>query len=48
MKRYSVFSKVAQDWLVGEGKFFLNLSDRLDVDGLYRASESYLNYGVRL
>jgi hypothetical protein len=48
MKRYSVFSKVAQDWLISEGKFFLNLSGRLDVDGLYRDSESYLNYGVRL
>ena len=48
MKRYSIGSRVAQSWLVGQSKFFLNLSDRLDVDGLYRDSESFLNYGVDL
>jgi hypothetical protein len=48
MKRYSIGSRVAQSWLVGQSKFFLDLSGRLDVDGLYRDSESFLNYGVDL
>ncbi len=48
MKRYSICSRVAQSWLVGQSKFFLDLSGRLDVDGLYRDSESFLNYGVDL
>ena len=48
MKRYSIGSRVAQSWLVGQSKFFLDLSGHLDGDGLYRESESFLNYGVDL
>jgi hypothetical protein len=48
MKRYSIGSRVAQSWLVGQSKFFLDLSGHLDSDGLYRESESFLNYGVDL
>ena len=48
MKRYSIGSRVAQSWLVGQSKFFLDLSGHLDVNGLYRESESFLNYGVDL
>ena len=48
MKRYSIGSRVAQSWLVGQSKFFLDLSGHLDVNGLYRESENFLNYGVDL